>query len=281
MELKGQHIGGDSLKVLNQIAKKTKPVIAVEVRFRFVVLVTKQLQNSKSKSHLIFQMKKIGIHFVLYLVKPSLKDVVTFVNYLVIYQQLILINAIILERPCKTHALIPLYCHSLKMNPFNKNILYGNSLSMALADFECEIKIDYSRPECDHRISITCYYNSQIEKELIKVQDCDVIVSDFIHPVCNHIYPKPNCAKKRSYEQCPPKCKTRVDHKRPCGCIVYIPCFESISEFNKPSKCISSVQIKRPRCGHTLSMRCFEAQLLKESWEQKNGKSAINGNFNI
>ena len=55
-------------------------------------------------------------------------------------------------------------------------------------------------------------------------------------------------------------------------------CYERVEELKAPSLCRSSVSIKRPRCGHMLSMRCFEAEKLKVSWDEKSGKSAIDGN---
>ena len=53
-------------------------------------------------------------------------------------------------------------------------------------------------------------------------------------------------------------------------------CYESNEESINPSICNSSVEIARPRCGHKLSMRCFEAEKLKEDWIKQIGKSAIN-----
>jgi hypothetical protein len=177
----------------------------------------------------------------------------------------------ILPRPCETHAQVLLLCHDVEIKEGLE------TLAQALERFECNIKVEYSRPECDHVIRIACYYREQVLKKLKELSPCEEIVSDYIHPVCNHRFSKPKCAVKRKYETQPPKCAEKVEHKRPCGCISIMQCHERNEELEKPSICQSSKNIARPRCGHELSLRCYQAQNLMEDWNEQSGKSATEG----
>jgi hypothetical protein len=174
-----------------------------------------------------------------------------------------------LERPCETHALIPLFCHEV-------DIQKAESLENALNRFDCKIIVDYCRPECGHVVNVECFNKKKLENGCLILEDCGEIVSDYIHPICNHYFKKPKCAVKRKYELKAPNCTEKVLHKRPCGCETKMQCYESNEESINPSICNSSVEIARPRCGHKLSMRCFEAEKLKEDWIKQIGKSAIN-----
>lgn len=177
-----------------------------------------------------------------------------------------------LVRPCEIHSSIPLFCHEV-------DIEKTESLANALNRFDCKIKVDYCRPECDHIVNMNCFQKKSLEKSLLTLKDCNEIVSDYIHPICNHRFKLPKCAVKRGYELNAPKCTEKVLHKRPCGCEVLMQCYESIEESTHPTICQKSVEIARPRCGHMLSMRCFEAEKLKEDWTKQIGKSAIDRMF--
>lgn len=111
------------------------------------------------------------------------------------------------------------------------------------------------------------------------VPECVIQVSNYIHPVCGHEIIRPECHKKRAYEQKPPNCMEKVKHSRPCGCVSDMRCYESMEELKKPSKCNSSVNIARPRCGHVLSMRCFMAINLMSDWQEQSGESAFDSKF--
>lgn len=178
----------------------------------------------------------------------------------------------ILERPCKTHEAISLLCHEVEIE--NKE-----TLANALKRFDCKIYIDYTRPECGHEVEIECFVKRKLEIGEVVLEDCNETVSDFIHPICNHVFKKPKCAVKRKYELNPPKCTEKVLHRRPCGCEKSMHCYESIAESMKPIPCTESVQIARPRCGHILSMRCFEAEKLKEDCARQIGKAASKCRF--
>jgi hypothetical protein len=179
-----------------------------------------------------------------------------------------------LERPCETHASIPLFCHEISIE---KN----ETLIQALEKFCCNIKVDYCRPECGHIVKIACHDKKLLDSKSIRLSDCNEIVSDYFHPVCNHQFKKPKCAEKRKYESKEPRCTTKVKHIHPCKCETDMQCYESIQETINPSICNKSVEIPRPRCGHILSMRCNQAEKLKLSWEDQRGKSAINRNLSI
>ena len=175
-----------------------------------------------------------------------------------------------LERPCETHQLVPLLCYEV-------DIAYAakETLVEALKRFECKEKVGYCRPECGHIIKIECFVKKQIDNGETALDDCKEIVSDYIHPVCNHRFKQPKCATKRKYELNAPKCPEKVLHKRICGCELMMQCDESIEETAQPRKCTIDVNKARPRCGHMLSTRCFEAEHLKEEWSKQTGKSVI------
>ena len=174
-----------------------------------------------------------------------------------------------LERPCETHASVPLLCYEVDIT-----VTMKETLADALKRFKCKEKVDYCRPECGHVVNIECFKKKKIDKGEKNLDDCGEIVSDYIHPVCNHRFRQPKCATKRKYELNAPKCPEKVIHKRPCGCELKMLCHESIEESANPPQCTKSVETARPRCNHTLSMRCFEAQHLKEEWSKQIGKSA-------
>jgi hypothetical protein len=177
-----------------------------------------------------------------------------------------------LERPCETHSSIPVFCHEILIEK-NENLIE------ALKSFCCNIKVDYCRPECGHIVKIKCHKKKLLESNLIKLVDCNEIVSDYFHPICNHQFNQPTCSEKRKYEIKPPKCNKEVIHTRPCKCKTKMLCYESIQESVTPSICNASVEIARPRCGHILSMRCNQAEKLRLDWEDQRGKSAVNRNI--
>lgn len=188
----------------------------------------------------------------------------------------------ILDRPCKTHELVPLVCHDINITKINagdwrKQEGGWQTLAEALTRFECKIKVDYTRPECDHVDNIHCHLKTKILSKQKTLDECKVIVSDYIHPVCNHKFVAPKCFKKREYERSPPKCRQVVKHRRPCGCVISMDCHESIEETTTPKTCQNDVQTTRPRCGHILSLRCHTSRKLKELWEEQKGISASYG----
>lgn len=149
---------------------------------------------------------------------------------------------------------------------------------MALAQFECSITVEYVRPECGHVISIECHTKKSLDmkKASVRLKECNEIVSDYIHPMCNHRIARPKCAAKRRWEEKPPECTESVVHRRPCGCRKKMACSESMKEQDTPVMCTESLQVERPRCGHILSMRCYQAVKLKEDWLKQCGRSAEN-----
>lgn len=100
-------------------------------------------------------------------------------------------------------------------------------------------------------------------------------VSDFVHPVCGHTFSAPACWQRRAWEEKPPRCDKKVVHKRPCGHRNSVKCWESSQERLRPSPCMASVQARRPRCSHPLSLRCAAAAALLEAWEQHGGVVAV------
>lgn len=180
-----------------------------------------------------------------------------------------------LKRPCNLHSEVPLLCHELDIGK-------QQTVESALRRFECKIQVNYDRPECEHIVQVTCHSKTLILSGNGALDECDVVVSDYIHPVCNHRFSKPSCVKKREYERCIPQC-VKIDRepfKRPCGCIVEnMPCFKRLQEMKAPSKCMSSIELPRPRCGHQLSLRCCFARDLLARWEEQQSESALHCKF--
>ena len=174
-----------------------------------------------------------------------------------------------LERPCETHALVPLYCHELMLE---KN----ETLTDALRRFNCNIEVDYTRPECLHVVKVKCHEKTGNK---VHLDECSEVVSDYYHPICNHVFAKPKCSVKRRYERKEPKCTQKVLHTYPCKCESYMSCYEHIEESHNPSICNRSVEINRPRCGHMLSMRCNQAEKLKLDWQAQRGNTSVDRKF--
>eukprot|EP00951_Prasinocladus_malaysianus_P047354 scaffold650046_cov51-Prasinocladus_malaysianus.AAC.1 len=51
-------------------------------------------------------------------------------------------------------------------------------------------------------------------------------------------------------------------------------CCEQDKELAAPTPCLENVQMARPRCSHTLSLRCCDAVALSELWDQQDGMAA-------
>lgn len=153
-------------------------------------------------------------------------------------------------RPCQQHLDIPLLCSDVLIDR-------NESLVKALGRHLCEVIVAYRRPECVHVCKVTCNINEKLIAGCEKAKECEEIVSDYYHPVCNHITKAPKCYIRRSFESQTPRCKVQVQHHRPCGCVTAMQCFESVAEGLSPSLCKEYVNSRRPRCGHSLSLRCY------------------------
>ena len=179
------------------------------------------------------------------------------------------------KRPCEIHAQTPLLCFELNMKSSDSI----NAERLAFNRFQCQIEVDFRRPECNHSIKLKCFQKALLVKDPTRSEytlpECSVPVSNYIHPVCGHETERPQCHKKRLYEVETPKCMVHVQHKRPCGCREHMQCYESIQELKTPSVCHSSVDIARPRCGHKISLRCFMATRLKADWQEHGDESAF------
>ena len=176
----------------------------------------------------------------------------------------------IFERPCVRHQDVPLLCVDIKRR--------GNQQAKdSLTAFQCCLPEEYSRPECQHKVDVKCHRLDTLEAGAEQLPACEVLVGDYVHPTCNHVFPKPKCAVRRGYERHPPKCKTKVKFTRPCGCLVEAACFEWQLETSNPPECLQDVTFARPRCSHGLSLRCFQRNLLLQRWDAQDGDSAAVG----
>ncbi|KAJ8602190.1 hypothetical protein CTAYLR_003526 [Chrysophaeum taylorii] len=180
------------------------------------------------------------------------------------------------ERPCELHADVPLRCGDVKRGALGE----AASLADALRSYECDIPVEYRRPECTHVCRIPCRRQKRIVSGAEVLGPCEEIVEDFVHPECNHARRAPRCHERRSWELKAPQCRERVELGRDCGCRVEMDCYErvreSAAELPKP-KCLEGRTIPRPRCSHRLSLRCHEANALKIAWSERGGNAALPG----
>lgn len=185
----------------------------------------------------------------------------------------------LVDRPCKTHEDVPLTCCFVRKQSKSSGDGAGNtnssSLAVALNHFRCEVMVDYRRPECPHFVQLECHRHQLVLEQKEKLPDCAIIVDDFVHPSCGHVFSSPKCAQRRHWENEPPECKVKVIHLRDCGCKAHLTCHASVLESasNERPKCLEAVVKPRPRCSHPLSSRCFEATLLADLWHQQNGEA--------
>jgi hypothetical protein len=169
-----------------------------------------------------------------------------------------------LDRPCSFHETIPLFCKDLSFS-------MGSSLDTALQHFECKINVLLHYKECEHDITLPCHQNRMILDGLANLPDCQVIVNDFIHPKCGHIFPKPTCSLNQRYMKSPPLCQ-EVVKKRRFSCTHSVKGQCSKIDEKLLSDCMESINTPRPRCGHPLSIKCCKASILKEEWNGTTGE---------
>lgn len=177
-----------------------------------------------------------------------------------------------LERPCESHADVPLKCHEvLALAPSSK------SLGDALQIFKCDVPVQFRRLDCSHVVTLPCFKRTDLQDGLFKLSDCTEQVADFVHPSCGHRFPKPTCVFRRKWEGAPPLCMKIVTHRRACGCQTEMSCYDSVKELSldKPPPCLEAVLKPRPRCGHELSSRCYEANVLRELWSEQEGEAVV------
>lgn len=170
------------------------------------------------------------------------------------------------RRPCNDHIELPLLCYEARGQ--------YPTLQEGLNNFQCEVNVEYQRPECEHKVNISCFNSQEIIHGNSVLKECKEIVGDYIHPSCGHITKNPDCSTRRRYEENTPKCTVKVQHTRPCQCKQSMPCWESNQEKIHPSKCKASKEFTRPRCLHRVTMRCCEGENMHNQWKLKDGISA-------
>lgn len=178
---------------------------------------------------------------------------------------------VLLQRPCQIHSDVPLACHQLKLLDNSAS----ETMKIALESFRCDVKVQYSRPECPHVIDISCFDEQEIIAGARKLEECAEPVDDFVNPMCGHRMERPSCSKRRRWEVTPPTCMKTVVHQRPCGCKTRMSCHASIKESSliAPSRCLEAVEVMRPRCSHSMSLRCYEGDILRKLWSEQGGES--------
>ena len=176
-----------------------------------------------------------------------------------------------LQRPCAEHQNEPLTCGTL----FKASHLTKGSMAKALeSGFECDMQVEYQRPECQHKVEMTCARRQRLLAGEEELPTCKVQVPDFYHPACNHVMKKPKCYERRQWEMAPPRCMKMITHVRPCGCTVQLRCFELGEAAASTAPCMMDVNMHRPRCSHQLSLRCYERTALLERWQASHGSGA-------
>lgn len=177
--------------------------------------------------------------------------------------------SVLVERPCVSHADVPLRCSQVKRSDKSA----AKSLAHALEEFRCEVKVQYFRPECSHPVQLSCYDHEQVLLGNLILPDCKEVVANYVHPSCGHIRQRPVCHVRRAWEETPPLCRQEVDHVRPCGCKMRMQCHQSVEEQSSdtPPLCQIAVVRPRPRCSHPLSSRCCDSGILRSLWLEQDG----------
>lgn len=192
----------------------------------------------------------------------------------------------IVERNCEKHANIPLKCHVVRDQFLSKSLSlvvrnWSKSnfpeLQKALEEYRCEVLVEYRRPECSHTVQLQCREYEEVISGVTVLQNCNEIVSDFVHPSCGHVTPKPKCWERRKWELTPPSCEVKVRHVRTCGCEITLFCAEALEEIalDAPPICNVAIVKPRPRCSHSLSCRCNEMTRLTKLWDECDGERDI------
>ena len=182
----------------------------------------------------------------------------------------------LLSRPCADHSAVPLRCGGLHSTARQNGRLLP--YPEAMAGFRCEVEVDHAR-ECGHTITLKCHERADVlapKTGGFTLPACVEPVGDFCHPECGHTR-SVTCDERRRFEANPPSCMERVRHARPCGCRQKMECWQSIRETNTPSDCNTDKEAPRPRCAHTISLRCHEVTALRTMWDNQDGLPAETG----
>eukprot|EP01103_Thecamoeba_quadrilineata_P018262 TRINITY_DN687_c0_g1_i1.p1 TRINITY_DN687_c0_g1~~TRINITY_DN687_c0_g1_i1.p1 ORF type:complete len:2369 (-),score=253.94 TRINITY_DN687_c0_g1_i1:25-7131(-) len=139
-------------------------------------------------------------------------------------------------------------------------------------DYLCEQVVQHTR-DCNDVIDLPCYQLKAVLSGRLNLPKCTVNKEDF-HLSCGHVISKPECSDRREYERNAPKCLVKVHHIRPCDCQVEMTCWQRQEEVERPPPCLKSVNIKRPRCHHILSVVCNVGEAIKKEWEKGDHCSA-------
>ena len=166
------------------------------------------------------------------------------------------VNEII--RPCATHADVPLLCHQARG--------HCATLEHGLKIFKCEVLMPYERSECSHRVEVQCPVFQSLRAGSLALEPCEEPVADYVHPACGHVRKKMECKTRLAYEKNPPLCMVQVPFVKVCGCKTKLACCDMLREKENPTPCKNEKNIARPRCGHPLSMRCFQCSILINEW---------------
>ncbi len=176
-------------------------------------------------------------------------------------------------RPCEMHRDIPLPCHQACGGAERPK-----PLKQALAEYKCDVKVEYQQRDCAHREKLTCNLNERLRGGTAQLPECKTVVGDFVHPACGHVFASPKCYERRQFENAPPRCQQRVHVTRPCGCTTQMECWEAIQDaVAAPGgrRCMESVARARPRCSHVLTLRCHLAAELQDWWEMQRGAATL------
>ena len=163
-----------------------------------------------------------------------------------------------LKRPCSHHEDVPLRCGTIQLNP-------NESLQDALnTRWKCTIKSVYKLP-CGHdKVLQCCEHEAVLELER-QCPKCEEIVADFHFPKCDHVIKNPKCCDRQRYERDPPICSAQLNVIRSeCNHEEKMKCDDVVER--KYDACNKMVNEKRPRCGHIMSIRCKNYQILKKIW---------------
>jgi hypothetical protein len=178
--------------------------------------------------------------------------------------------AVPVPRPCQRHSAIPLLCGKVqRTHP-------SEACASAMKRFKCEVRVLHSRPECNHKVELSCADDEMVTQKRGTLTPCAEVVDDFVK-ACGHVIKKPICSERQIYEKTPPVCAEKVVHTRPhCGCKVQLLCGASRKELNEYAAgvsvcCVQNKTVRRPRCGHNFTGKCHITTPLSINWGRNSG----------
>jgi hypothetical protein len=164
-----------------------------------------------------------------------------------------------IESPCPFHNQSHL-CKDINPNKYLVNDV--------ILRYRCTVKVDIQLP-CGHNATISCADEQDIARNISKLPVCNEQAHEpFIYDQCYHSLVG-TCSIIGSYKQNPlsaPPCMFKIDYLYACGHISPVKCYmaKMYESRTQTPVCTEKVTINLPRCFHSCTMSCAEAQTVSK-----------------